>query len=153
MNQGNPGCTRVSFLESLHLNPQSQDILFYDGVCGFCDGLVRWLLRRRGADGILFSPLQGETASRLLSPEERVHLDSVLFWQRDGKRARKSLAIVRILRSMGGGWAFLSLLIGIFPAWIRDGVYDAFAERRYRWFGKKESCTIPSKEDRQRFLP
>jgi predicted DCC family thiol-disulfide oxidoreductase YuxK len=54
---------------------------------------------------------------------------------------------------MGGGWALLSLLMGIFPSGLRDFFYDAFAERRYRWFGKKESCTIPSKEDRQRFLP
>ena len=135
------------------MDPQRQDILFYDGVCGFCDGLVRWLLRRSSAHALLFSPLQGETAARLLSSEERARLDSVLFLESDGRRSRKSLAFLRVLRRMGGGWALLSLGMGIFPSSFRDYFYDAFAERRYRWFGKKDSCTIPSKEDRQRFLP
>ncbi len=135
------------------MQSQDPDILFYDGVCGFCDGLVRWLLDRDRASAIVFSPIQGETAARLLTPSEREQLDSVVFLESQGLRSRKSQAFVRVLRKMGGAWTMVALVILIFPERLRDFFYDAFARRRYRWFGKKESCTIPSKEHRKRFLP
>jgi predicted DCC family thiol-disulfide oxidoreductase YuxK len=126
-------------------------IVFFDGVCGVCNTAVDVLLRWDRDGALRFAPLQGETAPQHLSPQQIADLDS--FWLlRDGQLLHRSTAVIRVLMDLGGfgRLAALGLLI---PRPLRDAAYDAFARNRYRWFGRKDACRIPSPEERARFLP
>lgn len=133
---------------------QDQGIVFYDGVCGLCDRWVRFFLKRDKQRTLRFAPLQGETAkARNDLPAE---LRTVVFILRPGAADEqiftRSEAALRLLDHVGGFWRIVSWL-RIVPRPIRDWVYDAIAQRRYRWFGKFESCPLPPPEWRDRFLP
>lgn len=127
-------------------------ILFFDGVCGLCNQAVDFVLKRDRNRIFQFAPLQGETARVLLSPSDYENLNSMVLWI-DGRAYRKSAAAVRILWLLGSGWMVLGTLIWIIPAPLRNIAYSLIARNRYRIFGKKESCRIPTPEERTRFLP
>ncbi|MCO5052562.1 MAG: DCC1-like thiol-disulfide oxidoreductase family protein [Verrucomicrobiae bacterium] len=129
-------------------------IVFYDGVCGLCQRWVRFLLQRDKAQTLRFAPLQGETAkARTDLPTE---LRTVVFILRPGTPDEqiftRSEAALRLLEHLGGIWRVVSWL-RIIPRGVRDGIYDFIARRRYRWFGKDESCPLPPTEWQARFLP
>lgn len=126
-------------------------ILFFDGVCGLCNTSVDWLLVRDRDQKIIFSPLQGETAARLLPREDRENLDTVIAWDR-GKLYRRSEAVFRAVQLLGPGWNLLIAILNFIPAPIRDIVYRAVAANRYPVFGKRETCRLPTKDERKRFL-
>lgn len=147
-------------------------IVFYDGVCGLCQRWVRFLLQRDKAQTLRFAPLQGETIKQApigvklaagLSPESvgpdvgvTAELPSVIFVVRAGTPDEqiftRSEAALRLLEHLGGIWRVVSWL-RIIPRGVRDGIYDFIARRRYRWFGKDESCPLPPTEWQARFLP
>lgn len=127
-------------------------ILFFDGVCGLCNQAVDFVLKRDRKKILQFAPLQGETARVLLSPADIDNLNSMVLWV-DGKAYRKSAAAVRILWLLGSGWKVLGTIFCLIPSPLRDVVYSLIAANRYRIFGKKESCRIPTPEERVRFLP
>jgi predicted DCC family thiol-disulfide oxidoreductase YuxK len=133
---------------------QENGLVFYDGLCGLCDRWVQFLLRRDPAQRLKFAPLQGETArQRNDLPAE---LRSVAFIVQPGTAQEKffsrSEAALRLLDHVGGLWRLVSWL-RIIPRPLRDWGYDLIARRRYRWFGKFESCRVPAPEFRTRFLP
>jgi predicted DCC family thiol-disulfide oxidoreductase YuxK len=133
---------------------QENGIVFYDGVCGLCDRWVRFVLKRDRYRTLQFAPLQGETAKvRTDLPAE---LRTVVFVQRTGTPGEqiftRSEAALRLLDHIGGFWRMVSWL-RIVPRPLRDAMYDAIARRRYRWFGKFETCRLPPPEWRERFLP
>lgn len=126
------------------------NIVFYDGHCGLCNGVVRWLLRidRKGA--LRFAPLQGSTAREKLAGL-RQDLDALVYW-REGQPVRDSSdAILSILRDLGWPWRALSGFLWV-PKGFRDAIYRALARRRYRLFGRYESCPLPEPSVRDRFL-
>lgn len=126
-------------------------IVFFDGVCGLCNASVDFLLRHDRRGQLLVSPLQGQTAQRLLPAEDRRDLGSLVLW--DGDRTwRRSAAIVRILWRMGGAWSVAGSLLWMVPLPLRDAMYRLVAASRYRLFGKKETCRLPTPEERSRFL-
>ena len=127
-------------------------ILFFDGVCGLCNWSVDFVLKRDAAGCFQFSPLQGDTAKALLTPAEVQDLDSVVLWIA-GKSYRKSAAAVRVLWGLGPFWMVVGVLLWFVPLPLRNLGYTIVAKNRYRWFGKKETCRIPSPEERIRFLP
>jgi predicted DCC family thiol-disulfide oxidoreductase YuxK len=133
-------------------------ILFFDGVCGLCNGFVDFLMARDRRGAFRFATLQGETAARLLAgtgggssegPGERMR--SVVLWQ-DGRAYRRSEAVIRLFTGLGGIWK-LAAAGRLLPAGFRDLLYDFIARNRYRWFGKRETCRMPKPEERARFLP
>jgi predicted DCC family thiol-disulfide oxidoreductase YuxK len=127
-------------------------ILFYDGECGLCDRFVARVLRadRRGV--LRFAPLQGETARRLLPPLPPDRRDwSVAFLDEEGVH-RRSDAVLRILRRLGGAWAVLSLARFV-PRPVRDAVYRHVARRRAASPGERDACHAPSPAEQGRFLP
>ena len=128
-----------------------KQIIFFDGVCLLCNGFVDFLLARDHQVLFHFSPLQGERAKELLPVELREELSSVVLWQ-DGKVFTKSDAVVKILEQLGSLW-LPAKLSWVFPRVFRDSVYSLVATRRYAWFGKRESCRMPSPEEKKRFLP
>ncbi len=127
-------------------------ILFFDGVCGLCNTSIDAVLKldRRGV--FRFAPLQGDTAAELLTPADTTQLDSVAL-RIGGRVYRKSSAVVRILWQLGWLPAIAGTLLWLIPKPVRDRGYGFVARNRYHWFGKNETCRIPSTAERARFLP
>ena len=133
---------------------KSANVVFYDGVCGLCDRTVQFLLKRDTAQRFMFAPLQGATATQRTDlPDD---LKSIVFVVNHGTAQEeiyfRSEAVLRILDQLGGIWRVISWL-RIIPRSLRDAMYNVIAQRRYRWFGKFDTCRIPSPEVRARFLP
>ncbi|MEZ4799056.1 MAG: DCC1-like thiol-disulfide oxidoreductase family protein [Flavobacteriales bacterium] len=128
----------------------SEHIVFFDGVCGLCNTTVDFLIRKDKNRILKYAPLQGITAKERLSEAQYQDLDSIVYL-RNGSLNRKSTAVLLILFDLGGAWKLISILF-IFPRFIRDGVYSIVAKYRYKWFGKKETCRLPSPEERSSFL-
>lgn len=126
-------------------------IILFDGVCNFCDSSVQFIIKRDPEGIYKFAALQSEAGLKLLKefniPEI---LDSIVLIE--GQHYyKKSDAAIRIARNFKGLWKHLGLLT-ILPLPIRDYLYDIIARNRYKWFGKKESCMLPSTDFRSRFL-
>ena len=139
------------------LEPLSNPIVFYDGVCGLCNRLVRFLLKRDRHDRLRFASLQSEFAASLL---KRHGLDSrdldtvylVLDYKQSSERVlARSDAILYLLRQLGGVWGIAGLG-RVLPKWVRDGVYKIIAGNRYRVFGKYDTCLLPEEKHRHKFL-
>jgi predicted DCC family thiol-disulfide oxidoreductase YuxK len=127
-------------------------IVFFDGYCNLCNGLVDFLMRIDARQTLHFASLQGETARKMLTPGEHpVDSDTVIFL-RDGVRYERSTAILRILADLGSAWTAARVLL-ILPAAFRDFFYRVVAKHRYRWFGRRNSCRLPSAEEAARLLP
>lgn len=127
-------------------------IVFFDGVCAFCSSSIDFFMRRDRHGRLKFAPLQGETATATLPDSDRDDLDSMVFLL-DGRRYRKSSAVVQILKQIGGLWVLIAGLLWIIPKPLRDLGYSLVARVRYRIFGKKETCRLPTPEERGRVLP
>jgi len=127
-------------------------IVLFDGVCNFCSDAVRFLIPRDPAGRLRFAALQSETGAEI---ERRFGLDptdlDTMILVEGGRAHRKSGAALRVLRHLSGAWPLLSVLL-LVPAPIRDWAYDRFAERRYRWFGRRDACVVPTPELQDRFL-
>ncbi|QDU79846.1 hypothetical protein Pla110_15650 [Polystyrenella longa] len=134
------------------MEKNENSVLFFDGVCGMCNHFVDFVIRHDTAGSIKLAPLQGETAEQKLSPEERESLSTVIFINHLGS-FRYSSAVARLLWELGGFWKLLGWLLWLIPKPIRNWGYRLVARNRYRFFGKKEACRIPTPEERERFLP
>jgi len=137
-------------------NDTSRLVLF-DGVCGLCARTVRFVLRRDRAGRFVFAPLQGETAAAVLEKHSMASdLETMIYVSDlDGPTERvftRSGAALAILDELGGLWRVVALL-RVVPRPIRDAVYRLVARYRYRWFGRFETCQLPSPAQRERFLP
>jgi predicted DCC family thiol-disulfide oxidoreductase YuxK len=131
---------------------EEKPIVLFDGVCNFCNYWVNFAIKRDKKKKLKFTTLQGATAKQLL-PQYHINptsLSSVLFIDK-GKVYTQSSASLRICKYMDGGWKLFYGFI-IIPKFIRDFFYNIIAHYRYKWFGKKESCMIPTPELRERFL-
>lgn len=127
-------------------------IVLFDGVCNFCSSVVRFAILK-DPDGIFrFASLQSEAGRFFLNKFglSTDDFDSFVLIEGD-KFFLRSTAVLRLCKKLRGLWPLLYLLVTI-PAPIRDYVYNIVAENRYKWFGKKEECFIPSAEIRDRFL-
>jgi len=132
-------------------SPLPGPTVFFDGVCGLCNGFVDRLLRWDRRHVLHFATLQGPTAAALLPAHHAHGLDTVVYF--DGQRTHtRSDAALRIVMRLGGLWKLAGALL-IIPHFLRDAVYNGVARNRYRWFGKKDGCRIPLPEERARFLP
>jgi predicted DCC family thiol-disulfide oxidoreductase YuxK len=126
-------------------------IVLFDGVCNFCDGAVNFIIRHDQGKKFKFTPLQSE-AGRKLTAEFAIDkdVDSIILIE-NGQAFTRSAATLRIARELGGIWSLAYAFI-IVPAFIRDLVYKTFAKYRYRLFGKKDMCMMPSADVRERFI-
>lgn len=131
---------------------RENNIVFYDGECGFCDTSIRQVMRMDRAKRIRYAPLQGSTASALLPAELRNAnaLRTIVYLDPNGLRHTKSEAAFEILLTVGGAWKML-LAFRVLPLGFRDSVYDAIAKRR-RAFIDKASCPLPTPDQQARIL-
>ncbi len=131
-------------------------IVFFDGVCAFCDGSIRWLMDR--GPRLCFAPLQGETAAlvREAFPDRfPKDIDTLVYFRPDDQGrpeiSLRSAAIFEILQEIGGILGAVAWLRWL-PRGLTDWGYRVFARNRYGWFGQLESCRIPSPEEQARSL-
>lgn len=132
------------------------NIIFFDGVCNFCNASVQFIIKRDPKMHFQFAALQSDEAKQVLAehvenPENIVADPDSFILLSNGKIHTKSTASLYVMKRLTGLWPLLFTLI-IIPKPIRDFFYTVFARNRYRLFGKKDACSIPSPEDRARFL-
>lgn len=139
-------------------------VILFDGVCNFCDASVNFIIDHDKAGYFKFAPLQSEEGRRLAAEfglesatarsenvsSELIPIDSVILVE-DGKVYTHSTGALRVVRNLGFPWSLMYAFIAI-PRPIRDYFYRLFAKYRYRFFGKKDQCMIPTPEVRSRFL-
>ena len=126
-------------------------IIFFDGICGLCNRAVDFLLKHDHKSALQFAPLQGTTARARLQAPDVDSLSTLVIIDGD-QTLRKSDGVLHALAALGGGWKLLSMTLAIFPRALRDFVYDRVASNRYAWFGKRDTCRLPTPEERRRFL-
>jgi predicted DCC family thiol-disulfide oxidoreductase YuxK len=128
-----------------------KNIILFDGVCNLCNHSVQFIIKRDPKGHFKFASLQSEIGQKLVEqygiPKG---IESIIYIEND-KVYIKSSAALRISRKLNGYWRYLTIL-SILPSSFRDFIYDVIAKNRYKWFGKKESCLLPTKETRKRFL-
>ena len=128
-----------------------EQIVFFDGECNLCNSTVDFFIRLDKGRHLHFASLQGETAKKILPVSVRERLETVVLW-REGHLYRKSGAVLRALAACGGFWSS-ALVFLLVPWFLRDWAYDVVAKNRFRWFGKRESCRLPTPEERNVLLP
>lgn len=132
--------------------PSTQPVILFDGVCNLCNSSVQFLIRHDRKNIFLFASLQSAYGQRIL---EKFHLptqehESIILVEGDSYYSESGAAL-RVLRHLGGVWALLYALI-IVPPFVRNTLYRFIARNRYRWFGQREQCMIPTPQLRARFL-
>lgn len=126
-------------------------ILFFDGVCSLCNGFVDFLFRWDTKSQFTVASLQGSTASEKLPVEYTRDLDTFVLYI-DGEIYVRSTAVLMVIKKLPFPWNFLGYIGMTFPKVIRDFVYKRIANNRYLMFGKKDTCRLPTPEERARFL-
>jgi predicted DCC family thiol-disulfide oxidoreductase YuxK len=130
-----------------------QPILFFDGICNLCTGAVQFVMRHDKHKLFLFASLQsqaGEHAIRetgIALPND--HGTIILYYR--GQYYLRSSAIIKTAQLLGGVWS-LADIFRILPTWLRDGIYKFVARNRYKWFGKRNECLLPTPENKARFI-
>ena len=147
--------TETPSLPANHLQSAAgvtKPIIFFDDVCVMCNGFVNLLLRVDRRQQFLFAPLRGETAGKLLPPlADDPDKWSMVYVDESGIHD-ESDASLEVYRRLGGLWWVLSLARFVLRV-IRNPVYRFIAKNRYRWFGKRDACRLPTAQERERFLP
>jgi len=131
--------------------------VLYDGICGLCNRLVQFLLKRDVRDRFRFASLQSDFAESLLRRHgiDGIDLDTVYVVVDHGlgneRLLARSDAVLHVLGELGGVWS-VSRLGRMVPRLVRNGIYDLVARNRYRIFGKYDSCLLPEKRHQRKFL-
>lgn len=128
------------------------EIVLFDGVCNLCNASVQYIMKRERKPTWKFASLQSETGKALLKKYglENRGIDSIVLIT-EGKAYTKSGAVLRLTKRMKGLYPLLFGFI-LVPPFVRDAVYDWIARDRYKWYGKQDSCMIPSPELKARFV-
>jgi len=135
-----------------HYDPSRDHLLLFDGVCHLCDASVRFILRRDPTGKIKFAPIQSPLGRELYTRHglDPAAPNAMLFLTPTGA-FRASDAALEIARTLGGAWQ-LALIFKLLPRSLRNAAYYFIARNRYRWFGKDESCMMPTPELKERML-
>lgn len=126
-------------------------IILFDGDCNFCDCAVQFIIKNDKKGYFKFASLQSEIGICLLNKYSAPHDIDSIFLLENNKYHYKSSAVLRICKNLKG-WYKTGYILIIIPKPLRDFIYNIVAKNRYRWFGKRETCMIPSPEVRKRFL-
>ncbi|MGV2965014.1 thiol-disulfide oxidoreductase DCC family protein [Paenibacillus sp. AGC30] len=131
---------------------QGHPIVLVDGVCHFCQGLTKWIIKRDPEGKYHFASLQSDVAKELLA-KGNLSTDSMdtFVLIENGKYYTRSTAALRLAKGLKYPYPLLYVFI-IVPRFIRNAVYNWVARNRYRWFGKDEACMLPTPEIKDRFL-
>lgn len=127
-------------------------VILFDGVCNLCNGAIKFVLRHDKKGIFRFASIQSEAGQRLLAAHDLDARELNSFFLLDkGKVYQKSAAALRVANYFAWYWKELQIL-RIVPYFLRDAIYDFIATNRYKWFGKREECMIPTPDVQKRFL-
>jgi len=127
-------------------------VIFFDGVCGGCNRFVDFVIWADVRREILFSPVQGETSVKFSLYQNQPPREWEIVYVDEKGLYEGADAILLVLRRLGGLWRLPALLIHV-PRPVKDYFYGVISRNRYSIFGKRETCRVPSPEERERFLP
>ena len=129
---------------------EERPIIVFDGVCNLCNTSIDFVMRRDRGQVFLMAANQGETARRLLG-DAAADVDTIALVE-PGRVSHRSTAVLRIARRLPWPWRAGAVLL-VVPRPLRDALYRILARYRYRWFGKRSSCRLPTPDEAARFLP
>ena len=133
--------------------PKNKKIILFDGVCNLCNSAVQFIIKHDTKDVFRFVALQSEFGQEILkhiglNPK---NIDSIILYEPGIAYYYKSSAAIQIAKNLGGIWHY-GTVFRIIPTGISNKLYDYIAKNRYKWYGKKESCMIPTEELKSKFL-
>ncbi|TDD94856.1 thiol-disulfide oxidoreductase DCC family protein [Flavobacterium cellulosilyticum] len=133
--------------------PKNKKIILFDGVCNLCNSAIQFVIKHDKNDVFRFVAIQSELGQEILKyiGINPTNIDSIVLYEPGISYYYKSTAAIEIARSLGGFFHF-GTVFKIIPTGIRNHLYDYIAKNRYKWYGKKESCMIPTKELKNKFL-
>ena len=133
--------------------PRDKIILLYDGVCTLCDASVQFIIRHDAKDTYRFVSLQSQLGREILHHigVDSKTTDSLVFYKSKKDYYTKAAAVIRVLISLGGVYSLFRIALYL-PSFFTNFVYDVIAKNRYKWFGMKQSCIVPSPEIMHKFL-
>lgn len=132
---------------------EGKKIILFDGVCNLCNNAVNFIIKRDKKDIFRYASLQSEIGQELIKERgiDISKIDSILLINPGAAYYHKSTAALHIAKQLSAGYPLLFVFI-VFPKFFRDWIYDIIAKNRYKWFGKKESCMIPTPELKALFI-
>jgi len=144
---------RVSVLKlkkGILFSKMTQKVVLFDGVCNLCNTSVQWLIRHDKNQVFKYASLQSNFAADHLKNTKHQSIDSIILLD-DDRVYSQSTAVLRILKQIGLQYSALWVFI-IVPPFIRNFVYNVVARNRYKWFGKRATCMLPTDELKARFF-
>jgi predicted DCC family thiol-disulfide oxidoreductase YuxK len=133
--------------------PQDKKIILFDGVCNLCDSSVQFIIKHDKKDTFRFVALQSEIGLEIINHIgiDTSKIDSILLYEPGKAYYYKAQAALKIAKELGGIYTAISWF-SILPNFLTNTVYDYIAKNRYKWYGKKEACMIPTPELKAKFL-
>ena len=133
--------------------PKNKKIILFDGVCNLCNSAVQFIIKNDKKDIFRFVALQSELGNEICSyiGVDQTKIDSIILYNPGVAYYYKSSAAFEIADELGGIYSLISIF-KILPEKFRNFIYDYIAKNRYKWYGKKESCMIPTPELKEKFL-
>jgi len=133
--------------------PEQKQLILFDGICNLCNSSVQYVIKHDSKDKFMFTALQSEVGQQIIKEYniDTAKTDSILLYTPEVGISSKSTAALKIAYHLGFPNNLLCVFF-IIPPFVRNYVYDYIAKNRYKWYGKKESCMIPTPELKSKFL-
>ncbi|MEP5338675.1 MAG: DCC1-like thiol-disulfide oxidoreductase family protein [Algibacter sp.] len=133
--------------------PNDKKLILFDGVCNLCNNSVQYVIKHDKKDIFMFTALQSAIGKQLIEAHniDTSKIDSILLYTPEKGIAYKSTAALKVANLLGFPQNLMNVFF-IIPPFIRNWVYDYIAKNRYKWYGKKDACMIPTPELRSKFL-
>ena len=133
--------------------PENKKIILFDGVCNLCDNAIQYVIKHDKKDVFRFVPLQSELGKEILNylKIDTSKMDSIILYEPGIAYFYKSDAALEIVKDLNGFLKW-SIIFKIIPSSLRNPIYDYVARNRYKWYGKKDACMIPTPELKAKFL-
>ncbi|WP_053977799.1 thiol-disulfide oxidoreductase DCC family protein [Mangrovimonas xylaniphaga] len=133
--------------------PANKELILFDGVCNLCNTSIQYVIKHDKQNKFVFAALQSDIGKSVIKEHgiDTTKIDSILLHKPNNKIYYKSTAALKIASKLGFPISIMSIFL-IVPTFIRNWVYDFIAKNRYKWFGKKQSCMIPTPELSSKFL-
>jgi len=133
--------------------PEQKQLILFDGICNLCNSSVQYVIKHDSKDKFMFTALQSEVGQQIIKEYniDTAKTDSILLYTPEVGISSKSTAALKIAFQLGFPNNLLCVFF-IIPPFVRNYVYDYIAKNRYKWYGKKESCMIPTPELKSKFL-
>lgn len=133
--------------------PKHKQLILFDGVCNLCNSSIQYVIKHDKKNRFMFAPLQSHAGQYIINKYDidTKKTDSILLYSNENGLSIKSTAALKVAKQLGFPRSLMTLFF-IVPNGIRNWVYDYIAKNRYKWYGKKEQCMIPTPELKSKFL-